>query len=40
MLPDGTGPDGSDGDGRGRELFDEDAVGELAQEAESAAVPF
>ena len=39
--PDGTGADGSDG-GRGpdRELFDEDAVGELAQEAESAAVPF
>jgi single-strand DNA-binding protein len=49
--PDRTGPDrigadriGADGGdgagGPGRELFDEDAVGELAQEAESAAVPF
>lgn len=36
---DGTGADGGDG-GPGRELFDEDAVGALAQEAESAAVPF
>jgi single-strand DNA-binding protein len=36
---DGTGADGGDGDS-GRELFDEDAVGALAQEAESAAVPF
>jgi single-strand DNA-binding protein len=35
---DGTGADGSGGPGR--ELFDEDAVGELAQEAASAAVPF
>jgi len=39
--PDGTGADGGGGAGDpGRELFDEDAVGELAQEAESAAVPF
>jgi single-strand DNA-binding protein len=48
--PDGTGPDrtepdaaGAGGEGAGdpgRELFDEDAVGELARESESAAAPF
>jgi single-strand DNA-binding protein len=48
--PDGTGSDrtepgaaGAPGEGAGdsgRELFDEDAVGELARETESAAVPF
>ena len=40
---DGAGGNESGGDGAGdpgRELFDEDAVGELAREAESAAVPF
>lgn len=48
--PDGTGPDGTASDlagatsgeagDPGRELFDEDAVGELAQESETVAVPF
>jgi single-strand DNA-binding protein len=48
--PDGTGPDGTAADlagaasgeagDPGRELFDEDAVGELAQEPEAVAVPF
>ena len=40
---DGTASDGAAGDGAGdpgRELFHEEAVGELAREAESAAVPF
>jgi single-strand DNA-binding protein len=37
----GTGGEGGDGPGDpGRELFDNDAVAQLAQEAESAAVPF
>ena len=39
--PDGTGAGRSDGGGGpDRELFDEDAVGELARQAESATVPF
>jgi single-strand DNA-binding protein len=38
---DGAGPDDGAGPGDpGRDMFDEDAVGELAQEAASAAVPF
>jgi single-strand DNA-binding protein len=38
--PDGTGVGGDGAGDPGRELFDEDAVGELARDAESAAVPF
>jgi single-strand DNA-binding protein len=37
---DGTGVAGDGAGDPGRELFDEDAVGELARDAESAAVPF
>jgi single-strand DNA-binding protein len=37
---DGAGADGDGAGDPGREMFDEDAVGELAREAESAAVPF